>query len=123
MLVDVNPVMIKSLLLILFFATALSGCKKQTNAESGGNWFYVEVRSSSNLDCRVPEIIFLDRQHEAYQIIGDNAGVYNATGLPKVLYPVGTRMYVSIQKPNNSQLLACTARGPYFPQVYINEIK
>lgn len=113
----------RRIFIYLIFVVALNSCKKDKNTNVKDDWFYIEVRSSANLDCGVPEIIFLDRQQEAYQIIGDSKGVYNATGLPKVFYPPGTRMYVSIQKPTNSQLLMCTAMGPSYPQVFINSVK
>jgi hypothetical protein len=106
-------------IIILLFLFAISGCKKAQQ----DIWFHIEIKSSSNFDCKVPEIFFLDRQQEAYQIIGDSRGVYVASGLPKVLYPVGTRMFVSIQRPGNSQSLVCTTQGPSLAQVLIIAIK
>ena len=113
----------KNLLIILIFVFSPGGCKKDKKTDAGGDWFLIEVRNTSNFDCRVPEIIFLNRQQEAYQVIGDSRGVYIATGLPKVLYPAGTKMYVSIQKPTSSDVIACTTMGPSFPQVHITAIK
>ena len=86
-------------------------------------WFLIEVKASANLDCGIPEIVFIDRKEEAYQIIGDNRGVYVASGLPKVLYPAGTRMYVTIQKPDAAQVVICTTMGPSWNQVQINSVK
>ena len=113
----------KNILIILFFGFLLAGCKKDKQTNAGGDWFLIEVRNTSNLDCRVPEIIFLNRQQEAYQIIGDSKGVYIATGLPKVLYPAGTQLYVSIQKPVMSDMIICTTMGPSYPQVQIKAVK
>ena len=113
----------KSFLIIILLAAGLNGCKKDKNTDPAGDWFLIEVRSPSNLDCKVPEIIFLNRQQEAYQVIGNNSGYYIASGLPKVLYAVGTKMYVTIQKPADGQLLMCTTMGPSFPQVHINAVK
>ena len=108
-------------IIILIFLFALSGCKKNKQ----DSWFHIEIKSSSNFDCKVPEIFFLDRQQEAYQIIGDSRGVYLASGLPKVLYPVGTRMYVLIERPDASQQLVCTTMGPMptWSQVLIKSLK
>lgn len=103
-------------IIVLF---TLSGCKKNQQ----DNWFYIEIKSPVNFDCGVPEIIFLDRQQEAYQIIGDSRGLYVASGLPKVLYPAGTRMYVSIKRPVNNEIIACTTMGPGFPQVLVTAVK
>ncbi len=103
----------------------LSACKKSPQDSQGDNWFNIEIRTSANFDCKVPEIIFLDRQQEAYQIIGDSRGIYLAFGLPKVLYPVGTRLYVSIERPAASQQLVCTTMGPgaIWSQVLIKSVK
>jgi uncharacterized lipoprotein len=110
-------------IIILIFFFALSACKKNQQDRQQDSWFQIEIKSPANFDCRVPEIIFLDRQQEAYQIIGDSGGVYVASGLPKVLYPVGTRMYVLIQRPDNDQWLVCTTQGPSYPQVHITSVK
>jgi hypothetical protein len=112
-----------NLIIILISLFALSACKKNQQDSQQDSWFHIEVRSPVNFDCRVPEIIFLDRQQEAYQIIGNSRGIYVASGLPKVLYPVGTRMYVSIQRPAADQVLVCTTMGPSYSQVHIASVK
>ena len=91
--------------------------------QANTDWFQIEVVDPSNIDCGVPLIIFLDRQQEAYQIIGNNWGRYLALGLPKVYYPVGTRMYVAIRRPIANDAIICTAFGPTFPAVTIENIK
>jgi hypothetical protein len=110
-------------IIILILLFTLSACKKNQQDSQQDSWFHIEIKSPDNMDCRVPEIIFLDRQQEAYQIIGNSRGVYVASGLPKVLYTVGDRMYVLIQRPATNQLLVCTTQGPSYPQVHITSVK
>jgi len=112
----------RAIVIILLSLIIISACKKQPVRENT-DWFQIEVVAPSNLDCGVPEIIFLDRQQEAYQIIGDSWGRYLALGLPKVYYPVGTRMYVAIHRPTANEAMICTTRGPSFPGVTIENIK
>ncbi|MFN8252233.1 MAG: hypothetical protein U0V75_10150 [Ferruginibacter sp.] len=111
----------KCCFLILVPVLLACSCKKEkTPAE---NWFQVEIRSPLNADCRLPEIIFIDKQQEAYAIIGNNGGIYIANGLPKVLYAMGNRLYVNIQRPGAAGSVACTTLGPSLPQVLITAVK
>ena len=76
------------------------------------------------MDCSVPEVIFVSRQQEAYQMLGNSlVNRYVALNLPKVLYSVGTRMQVAIHKPIAAEATICTAMGPSYSQVYIDKIK
>jgi hypothetical protein len=108
-----------TLIISLVFIIGFSSCKKAPEEK----WFLIEVKASANVDCGIPEIVFIDRKEEAYQIIGDNRGIYVASGLPKVLYAAGTRMYVTIQKPDAGQAVICTTMGPSWNQVQINSVK
>jgi hypothetical protein len=105
------------LLAITFFA--LASCKKQSNVNE--NWFRVEIKSASNFDCKLPEIIFVEKQREAEQIIGSSSDVYIAEGLPKILYTAGDRLYVTIQRPVT--VMACTTAGVTWPHVLITSSK
>ena len=103
---------------ILFFS-----CKKAERTTSQ-DWFEIEIVSQKNMDCSVPEIIFVSRQQEAYQILGSSLiNRYVALNLPKVLYPVGARMQAAIHKPVAGESVPCTAMGPSYAQVYIDAIK
>ena len=117
---DVNFGM-KTVVIIFISFIIISACKKK--AQENTDWFQIEIVAQSNIDCGVPEIIFLDRQQEAYQIIGDSRGRYLALGLPKVYYPVGTRMYVAIRRPTANDAIVCTNLGPSYPSVTIENIK
>lgn len=118
----VNRTMLRQLTICLIAFFAFISCKKN-NSQPAADWFLIEIKTPVNADCSVPEIIFIDRKDEAYRIIGNSQGVYVASGLPKVLFSVGARMYVTIQKPDATQLMACTTMGPSYPQVHINTIK
>ena len=111
----------KRLVIILFSIIIIGACKKDVAADS--DYFSIEIKSPRSIDCGVPEIIFLTRQQEAFQIIGDNKGTYVALGLPKVLYPSGTKMDVLIHKPSSTELAVCTTLGPSLAQVFIEKIK
>jgi hypothetical protein len=112
----------KTIVTILISFIIISACKKEKTPEIT-DWFQIEIVASNNIDCGVPEIIFLSRQQEAYQVIGNSWGRYLAIGLPKVLYPVGTRMYVAIHRPTANDAIVCTTFGPSFPGVAIENIK
>ena len=105
------------LLAINFFA--LASCKKESNVNE--NWFRIEIKSPSNPDCKLPEIIFVERQREAEEIIGSSSDVYIAEGLPKVLYSAGDRLYVTIQRPVT--VTPCTTMGVTWPHVLITSVK
>ena len=107
--------------MLLMLLTFIVACKK--NEEAKTNWFEIEIVAQSNIDCGVPEIIFLNRQQEAYEIIGDSSGRYVALGLPEVNYPVGTKMYVFIHRPTVNESIFCTTLGPSWSQVFIESIK
>lgn len=105
------------LLAVTFFA--LSSCKKESN--SNENWFRVEIKSPSNFDCKLPEIVFVEKQKEAQDIIGSSSDVFIAEGLPKILYNAGDRLYVTIQRPVTET--ACTTMGVTWPHVLITSFK
>jgi hypothetical protein len=111
----------KKIFIILIVSVSICACKK--NTQDNGDWFQIEIAVQKDNDCGLPDIIFLSRQTEAYQVIGDNRGMYVALGLPKVNYPVGTKMYVSIRQPSANEIVACTAMGPLWTQVFIKEVK
>jgi hypothetical protein len=112
----------KKIFLLLITAIVLLGCKK--NECITPDWFEIEIVNQKNMDCFNPEIIFVTRQQEAYQILGISlTNRYVALNLPKVLYPVGTRMQVAIHKPLAGESVVCTAMGPSYGQVYIDDIK
>ena len=64
--------------LIIFFTS----CKKEIEVE--GNWYTIEIRTSNNIDCGIPEITFLTGADEAKQLLGSRINIYVATGLPKI---------------------------------------
>ena len=111
----------KTLLFLITFIAFLA-CKKTESTTT--DWFEIEIVNQKNIDCFNPEIIFLTRQQEAYQILGNSLNNrYVALGLPKVLYPVGTKLYVSIHSPTSTEMTPCTLFGPTYAQVYIDDIK
>jgi len=112
----------KTTVIILLSLIIISACKKKEEQENT-DWFQIEIVAQRNIDCRVPEITFLSRQQEAYQIIGDSRGRYVALGLPKVNYLLGTKMYVSIHRPTLNEAVVCTTLGPSWSQVFIESIK
>ncbi|MEO5562774.1 MAG: hypothetical protein ABIR18_05045 [Chitinophagaceae bacterium] len=109
-------------LLLILLATA---CKKPSNSNSSQpiGLFEIEIKATNNVDCKLPEIAFLTRQQEAYSILGDKRGTYIGLGLPKVLYPVGTKLTVRMRKPNASEALACTAMGISWTHAMITEVQ
>lgn len=112
----------KTIVTILVSVIIISACKKE-KVQENTDWFQIEIVASSNIDCDVPEIIFLSRQQEAYQVIGNSSGRYVALGLPKVLYPVGTKMDVAIHRPTGNEAIVCANFGPSLPGVFIEKIK
>ena len=111
----------KKLFIILIASITICACKKRV--QDNADWFQIEITAQKDNDCGAPDIIFLTRQQEAFQIIGDDKGRYVALGLPKVNYPVGTKMYVAIHRPTASETVVCTAMGPSWAQVFIDKIK
>ena len=111
----------KRLVLILIPIITFFACKKK--AVENPDWFQIEIANPANIDCSFPEIVFLTRKQEAYQIIGDSRGKYVALGLPKVFYPAGTKMNVHIHRPSVNEIAVCTTLGPAWSQVIIDEIK
>lgn len=105
------------LLAVTFFA--LASCKKESNANE--NWFQVEIKSPSNFDCKLPEIVFVEKQKEAQEILGSSSDVFIAERLPKILYNAGDRLYVTIQRPVTET--ACTTMGVTWPHVQITSVK
>lgn len=105
------------LLVIAFFS--LVSCKKESS--SNENWFRVEIKSPSNFDCKLPEIVFVEKQREAQEILGSSSDVFIAEGLPKILYNAGDRLYVTIQRPVT--VTACTTMGVTWPHVLITSVK
>jgi len=101
--------------LLIFFTS----CKKEVES----NWYTIEIRSSSNFDCHIPEITFLTGGDEVKQLLGSDINIFVATGLPKVLFSPGTQLSVKIKKPETNDFIACTTLGPSYPQVVITEIK
>ena len=112
----------RAILFLLASFFIVTSCKKK-NEKPIDDWFQIEIVSSRNFDCDAPDIIFLDRQQDAYQIIGDSRGRYIALGLPDVIYPVGTKLYVSIRRPVANEGILCTHMGPSWSGVVIERIK
>jgi hypothetical protein len=113
------------LFILIFTFFALSSCKKkeQNHPQQNNNWFLIEIKSPSNFDCKIPEIIFLERKQEACNIIGYNSVAFVAAGLPKRVYTTGEKMYVTIQKPDSTNGTFCTTAGIWYPQVIITSLK
>ncbi|MEJ7672016.1 MAG: hypothetical protein WKF59_04760 [Chitinophagaceae bacterium] len=103
--------------LIIFF----TNCKKEIEVE--GNWYTIEIRTSNNIDCGIPEITFLTGINEVKQLLGSRINIYVATGLPKINYQPGTQLMGKIRKPESNDFIACRTLGPSYPQVVITEIK
>jgi hypothetical protein len=99
---------------------SLSCSRRATDVDNSG-WFQIEIKNQRNIDCGLPEIIFLTNQMEAYAIIGNDLGTYIAQGLPKVNYSIGTKLWVKIRKPQGDELIACTTLGPGWAHVFISE--
>jgi hypothetical protein len=100
-------------------------CKKplSTNNPQSSQFFQIEIKATSNIDCKQPEIAFLTGQNEAYRILDDKRGVYIGLGLPKVLYPVGTKLTVRIRKPNAAESISCTQIGITWSHAMITEVQ
>ena len=117
----------KRIAILLFAIITISACTRDTQVNlSNQDWFLIEIIRQSDGNCNRPLITFLDRQQEAYQIIANSNGIYSqyvALGLPKVNYPVGTTMYVSIRQPKANEAIACITFGPSYSHVYIDNIK
>jgi hypothetical protein len=111
----------KRILILMIASITLYACKKRVQENT--DWFQIEITAQKDIDCGAPNITFLTRQQEAFQIIGDSKGQYVALGLPKVNYPVGTKMYVTIHRPSANEIVFCTAFGPSWAQVFIDKIK
>ena len=113
----------KKIFLLLIVAISFFSCKK-TERTTSPDWFEIEIVNQKNMDCFVPEVIFVTRHQDAAQILGSSLiNRYVALNLPKVLYPVGTRMHVAFHKPVAGEGVPCTAMGPTYAQVYIDIIK
>ena len=115
----------KQILFILIPCLSVS-CSRNNNAvvnHCGAEWFQVQIKAQKNIDCGFPEIIFLSKQEEAYQVIGNNMGTYIALGLPKVNYQVGDKLCVKINKPSGDQDVACTMLGISWAHVFISDVK
>ena len=111
--------------MLVFLAGLGSSCYRDNSVPNADNtdWFQVEIKAQRNGDCGLPEIIFLDHQSEAYEIIGDKKGTYIAYGLPKVNYQPGDQLTVKIRKPVANELSVCTMMGPTWSWVTITETK
>jgi hypothetical protein len=110
--------------LVLLIASGIS-CRRDNSASYTDitDWFQIEIKAQRNIDCGLPEIIFLDHQSIAYEIIGDKKGTYIAYGLPKVNYHPGDKLNVKIRKPVEDEFGVCTMMGPTWSWVTITEIK
>ena len=114
----------KRIAILLIAIIAISACTSNAqDNQVNQEWFFIEIFAQQFFDCRMPGIIFLDRQQEAYQVIGNSFGKYIATGLPKVNSLVGTTMYVSSRRPDVNEILVCANMGPSLAQVHIDSIK
>ncbi len=112
----------KIISVFILISIIFTSCKKEIEVE--GNWYTIEIRTSNNLDCRVPEITFLTGADEVKQLLGSSINIYVATGLPKVNYQPGTQLRVKIRKPEKStDFIACTTLGPGYSHVIITSMK
>ncbi len=111
------------LFLFLLMGMLFLSCTKRNDKGDSPIYFQVEIRAVQNLDCALPEIIFLTNQKEAYEIIGDNKGIYLAYGLPKVNYQPGDKLWVKIRKLESNEAVLCTTFGPSWSEVRITEVK
>jgi hypothetical protein len=112
-------------ILILFS----SGCRKEAQADPNippdGDWYIMEIKSTNNFDCRVPEVAFLTGINEVKQILNSSINMYYATGLPDVNYVPGIKLTVKLKKPGTGEYMACTTMGPFpgYRQVVITGLK
>lgn len=111
----------KTILTILLLGTLALGCSPDVDPPN--EWFEIEIKELEDVSCKLPVIIFRSHQQQAYEIIGNNSGTYNALNLPAGTYTVGTRLTVKIEKPIAPAPVICDAIGPHYPQVFIAEIQ
>jgi hypothetical protein len=111
----------KIISVFILISIIFTSCKKEIEVE--GNWYTIEIRTTNNLDCRVPEITFLTGADEVKQLLGSSINIYVATGLPKVNYQPGTQLMVKIRKPDSGDFLLCTTLGPSYRQVVTTDVK
>jgi hypothetical protein len=112
----------KWVLLLALIAISVA-CRKNAGVSTNELFFQVEIKATRNMDCALPEIVFLTNQDKAYDIIGDRKGRYIAYGLPKVNYQAGDKLWVKIRRPVNDEFVLCTTYGPGWAEVTITDVK
>jgi hypothetical protein len=101
----------------------LFDCRKSPRSGGSEIFFQIEITDPYDINCALPDIIFLTNQDKAYKIIGNNLGTYVAYGLPKINYHYGDKLWVRIRKTEANELWACHALGPNWSWVTITETK
>ncbi len=107
-------------IIYIFLVFFLGSCSRN---QVDNDYFLIEIRNSQNLSCYLPEVTFLTRQQEAYQILGANSSIFIASNLPKVNYAIGTKLNVKIHKPDINETAICNTLGTVPPQVVIDQVK
>ncbi len=71
-------------------------------------------------DCGRPLLDFSSAQSDIEQLVGSNPySLFYAINLDKPLQTAGTKLTVTIRKPNANEQLYCTTRGPFYQAVTI----
>jgi hypothetical protein len=116
--------LLRFFILIIFF-TACRKAQPNLNIPPADDWYIMEIKSTSNFDCGVPEVTFITGINEVKQLLNSSLNIYYATGLPDVIYPPGRQLTVKIKKPGPGEYMICTTMGPNpgYRQVVITGLK